>query len=225
MQFEHPCRGVFRSRPNRFIAICEIDGTAQRVHVKNTGRLRELLLPGAEVLLSRADGPGRRTAYDLRCVRSESGDWVCIDSQLPNALAADYLPQLLPELEWLRAEQRYGESRFDFAFGTAAGPGFAEVKGVTLLREGAALFPDAPTERGVRHLRELTAARQMGYQALVLFVIQRKGARCLQPNAETHAEFAVALQEAAAAGVRICAVDCRVDAWGTVCDAPVPIEL
>jgi len=225
MQFERPCRGVFLARPNRFIALCTVDGVEQRVHVKNTGRLRELLVPGAEVLLSYSDAPGRKTAYDLRCVRSGDGDWVCIDSQLPNALAADYLPQLLPGLQWLRAEQRYGESRFDFAFETADGPGFAEVKGVTLLRDGVAMFPDAPTERGARHLRELTAARAAGYQALVLFIIQRKGARCLRPNVETHPDFAAALRDAAAAGVYICAVDCRVDECGTVCDAAVPIEL
>lgn len=225
MQFERPCRGIFLSRPNRFIALCAVDGIEQRVHVKNTGRLRELLVPGAEVLLSYSDAPGRKTTYDLRCVCSEDGDWVCIDSQLPNALAADYLPRLLPELRWLKAEQRYGESRFDFAFETADGLGFAEVKGVTLLRDGVAMFPDAPTERGARHLRELITARQAGYQAVVLFVIQRKGARCLRPNAETHPDFAAALREAAAAGVRICAVDCCVDARGTVCDAPVTIEL
>ena len=225
MQFEHPCRAVFLARPNRFIALCDVDGAEQRVHVKNTGRLRELLRPGAELLLSRSDAPGRKTAYDLRCVRSEDGGWVCIDSQLPNALAADYLPRLLPELHWLRAEQRYGESRFDFAFETAAGPGFAEVKGVTLLRDGVALFPDAPTERGVRHLRELIAAHEAGYQALLLFVIQRKGAHCLRPNEETHPDFADALRDAAAAGVRICAVDCRVDETGTVCDEAIPIEL
>lgn len=224
MQFECSCRGVFQSRPNRFVALCEVENGLQRVHVKNTGRLHELLRPGAEVLLTYSGAADRKTAYDLRCVRSAAGEWVCIDSQVPNILAKEYLPQLLPGLHWLRAEQRYGESRFDFAFETDAGSGYAEVKGVTLLRQGVALFPDAPTERGVRHLRELSVARQAGYQALLLFVIQRKGAYCLRPNAATHAAFAEALREAAAAGVRICAVDCWVDECGTACDMPVPVE-
>lgn len=223
MEFQNPCPGEFLARPNRFVALCRVDGREERVHVKNTGRLRELLLPGAPVLLSRSDVPGRRTAFDLRCVRTETG-WVCVDSQLPNALAADYLPRLLPGLRWLRPEQRYGESRFDFAFETDVGPGFAEVKGVTLLREGVALFPDAPTVRGERHLRELMAARQAGYQALVLFVIQRKGARVLRANAATHPGFARALAEADAAGVALHAVDCRVTEQETVCDAAVPVD-
>ena len=224
MEFERPCRAVFLSRPNRFVALCEVDGVQLRVHVKNTGRLRELLRPGAEVLLSQSDAPGRKTAYDLRCVRSEGGGWVCVDSQLPNALARDYLPQLLPDLLWLKAEQRFGGSRFDFAFQTRRGPGFAEVKGVTLLRDGAALFPDAPTQRGTRHLRELTAARAAGCEALVLFVIQRQGARYLAPNGRTDPEFAAALRTAAAAGVRIHAVDCFVDQTGTRCGAPVEVR-
>lgn len=224
MEFTSPCRGQFLARPNRFIALCRVDGVEQRVHVKNTGRLRELLLPGAEVLLSRSDAPGRKTAFDLRCVRAD-GDWVCIDSQVPNQLAQDCLPQLLPGLRWIKPEQRYGESRFDFAFETDTGRGFAEVKGVTLLRDGIALFPDAPTERGARHLRELIRAREECYQALVLFLIQRKGAKALCPNRATHPDFADALAEAAAAGVRICAMDCRVNARETVVDAPVPVML
>lgn len=222
MEFEAPCRGIFLSRPNRFIALCQVDGMETRVHVKNTGRLRELLQPGADVVLSRSDTPGRKTAYDLRCVRA-ADEWVCIDSQAPNILARDCLPALLPGLRWLKPEQRYGESRFDFAFETDAGRGFVEVKGVTLLRDGVALFPDAPTERGARHLRELTRARREGYQALVLFLIQRKGARMLQPNRETHPDFADALAEAAAAGVQLCAIDCRVTERDTICDEIVPV--
>ncbi len=224
MQFDHPCRGTFLSRPNRFVALCSVDGCEVPVHVKNTGRLRELLLPGAEVLLSRAGAPGRKTAFDLRCVRAGTG-WVCIDSQAPNALAAECLPRLLPGLRRLLPEQRYGQSRFDFAFETDAGQGFAEVKGVTLLRNGIALFPDAPTLRGARHLRELARARAEGYQALVLFLIQRKGARALMPNRQTHPDFALALAEAAAAGVRLCAMDCLVTAEQTAADAPVPVIL
>lgn len=224
MQFDQPCRGIFLSRPNRFIALCRVDGREERVHVKNTGRLRELLLPGSEVLLSRAAAPGRRTAFDLRCVRAGE-DWVCVDSQVPNQLAAECLPALLPGLRGLWPEQRYGDSRFDFAFETGEGRGFAEIKGVTLLRGGVALFPDAPTLRGERHLRGLIGARAEGYQAMVLFLIQRKGARALMPNRQTQPGFARALAEAAAAGVRICAMDCLVTAEQTAVDAPVPVIL
>lgn len=224
MEFSQPCQGVFLRRENRFIALCEIDGRTERVHVKNTGRLRELLLPGAAVVLSHSDAPDRKTAYDLRCVQAADG-WVCIDSQIPNQLAKDCLPGLLPGLRWLQPEQRYGASRFDFAFETDAGRGFVEVKGVTLLRNSVALFPDAPTERGARHLRELARARQEGYEAMVLFLIQRKGARVLQPNRETHPDFANALAEAAEADVRLCAMDCRVTERETVCDAQVPVIL
>jgi len=224
MEFTNPCRGEFLSRPNRFIALCRVNGAEERVHVKNTGRLRELLLPGAAVLLSRADAPGRSTHYDLRCVQTAEG-WVCVDSQAPNVLARDYLPTLLPGLKWLKAEQRFSESRFDFAFETDAGCGFAEIKGVTLLRDGTALFPDAPTERGARHLRELMRAKEAGYQTLALFIIQRKGAVALRPNRETQPDFAAAMAEAAAAGVQMYAVDCCVDERETVCDAVVPIIL
>ncbi len=223
MRYDAVFEAIFQDRPNRFIAHVLLDGKLTVCHVKNTGRCRELLLPGAKVILNAGSTPGRRTAYDL--VSVYKGDrLINMDSQAPNAIAAEYLPHLFPELTELRREVRYGDSRFDF-FGVKAGrPFYLEVKGVTLERDGMAFFPDAPTERGVKHLRELTELRRNGTNAHVLFIVQMQCVRALRANRDTDPAFADALLAAHAAGVGIHAVDCLVTADTVIANEPVPIE-
>ncbi len=225
MRYEKIREGVFLARPNRFIAQVAVDGRTETVHVKNTGRCRELLVPGAAVYLAEGANPARKTRYDLVAVQKGSR-LVNMDSQAPNAAA----------LEWLRAgnvfgpgaeirpEYTYGDSRFDIAAFT---PELAllEVKGVTLERDGAVMFPDAPTARGAKHLRELAAFAASGGQAYVLFVIQMEGAAYFAPNAETDPAFAQALRAARDAGVRLLAYDCRVTPESMAIRAPVEIRL
>lgn len=232
---------TFLSRPNRFIAIVELNGKPVTVHVKNTGRCKELLPPGAKVYLSAASSTGRKTLYDLVAVEKLRADGSCMtihmDSQAPNAIAEEYLSSsgLLAENTSLRREVTCGNSRFDFAIDRPGHPtAYLEVKGCTLERDGIALFPDAPTERGVKHLRELTALALSGNPAYVLFVIQMKGVSALYPNDETHPAFGEALRKAQKAGVKILAVDCVVDTTphpdgvgvlSVVADKPVPVIL
>ncbi len=226
MRYENIVRGRFIQRPNRFVAYVDIDGRQEKVHVKNTGRCRELLVPGATVYLERSGNPARSTAYDLVAV--EKGERVInMDSQAPNRVALEWLRtrQLFPDLVSVRPETVYGSSRLDFYIETASEKIFMEVKGVTLEEEGEARFPDAPSERAVKHVEELIRAKQEGYGAYVLFVVQMKGVSHLVPNARTHPEFARALQRAAVAGVHILAYDCQVTADSlTVADA-VPVYL
>ena len=225
-------RGIFLQRPNRFIARCEVNGEAVVCHVKNTGRCRELLLPGAAVWLEESDNPQRKTRFDLVCVENR-GYTVNMDSQAPNLIFREWLASggCLPGVRAIRPETRYGDSRFDFAYEreTAEGEiirGFAEVKGVTLFDdEGVAYFPDAPTERGVKHVRELIAARQAWYEAMICFVLQRENVTCLRPNDRTHPAFGDALREAAAAGVMLTAVCCRVTPDSCTADHIVPVIL
>lgn len=168
-------KAVFLERPNRFIAHCLLDGDVVVCHVKNTGRCKELLLPGATVYLAESSNPQRKTRYDLVCVESR-GYVINMDSQAPNPVFAEWAQKggFIEELTELRQEVTYGASRFDFAFVHHGTPGFAEIKGVTLFdEEDHAFFPDAPTERGVKHLHELIAARREGYEAALCFVIQR----------------------------------------------------
>lgn len=203
---------AFLSRPNRFIAMCQVDGETAVCHVKNTGRCRELLLPGCRVWLEESDNPARKTRFDLVAVESR-GYTVNMDSQAPNAIFAEWAQAggYLPGLIDLHAEVCYGASRFDFAYQLGTTHGFAEVKGVTLFDDaGMAYFPDAPTERGAKHLRELTSARQSGYDAGVCFVIQRNDVTALTPNDATDPHFGQALRDAHAAGVRITAALCHV---------------
>lgn len=209
MKYDKIVPGIFRLRPNRFIAHVEVDGKVQVCHVKNTGRCRELLVEGARVYLAESGNPARKTKYDLVAV--EKGDLLInMDSQAPNKVAAEYIPALLPGLTFLRPETKFSSSRFDF-YGEAAGEKwFIEVKGVTLERDGVALFPDAPTARGTKHLRELCACMSQGYHACVLFIVQMSGVEFFTPNAETDPDFAAALAEAARQGVRLEAVDCLV---------------
>lgn len=210
MKYNNMIPGIFLSRPNRFIAHVEIGGQTEIVHVKNTGRCRELLPVGAEVWCQKSDNPSRKTKYDLITVRKGSR-LINMDSQAPNLAAKEWLAAGgLGKIENLRAETRHGDSRFDFSFTKDGKQCFLEVKGVTLENEGVCAFPDAPTERGAKHLRGLTVAAKDGYGAYVLFVIQMADVQYLHPNDVTDPEFGRQLREAAANGVEILAVDCCV---------------
>ena len=221
--YSHTEAGIFVSRPNRFIARVLLDGREETVHVKNTGRCRELLLPGARVVLSRAENPARKTKYDLVAVR-KGGLFINMDAQAPNAAAAELLRRLFPDAA-ISPEHAWGRSRFDFYLEQDGRRTLLEVKGVTLERDGLALFPDAPTERGTKHLRELTRAVSEGFECCVLFLIQMKGCRSFAPNEETDPAFAEALRRARAAGVRVLCYDCVVTDDSMTADAPVPVEL
>ena len=224
MNYPNVVPGIFRSRPNRFIAQVDIDGQRETVHVKNTGRCKELLVPGARVYLQDCQSPARKTRYDLIAV--EKGDLLInMDSQAPNRVAAEYLPRRFPDLQLLRPETVYGNSRFDFYLETAREKWFVEVKGVTLEENGIARFPDAPTLRGTKHMEELIACQQDGYRAMALFILQMPEMRCFCPNDATDPKFSAALRHAAASGVELLAVDCNVTPDSlTVCN-PVPIRL
>ena len=217
--------GRFLARPNRFIAHVEIDGQTEIVHVKNTGRCRELLPVGAEVWCQKSDNPSRKTKYDLITVRKGSR-LINMDSQAPNLAAKEWLAAGgLGEIENLRAETKHGDSRFDFSFTKDGKQCFLEVKGCTLETDGVCAFPDAPTERGAKHLRGLTEAVKNGYGGYVLFVIQMKGISAFAPHSERHPEFAEALANAARRGVHIWAYDCIVTEDSLQIDAPVPVIL
>lgn len=218
-------KGSFISRPNRFIANVELDGKTEVCHVKNTGRCAELLVPGATVWVSGAQNSLRRTKYDLITV-DRGGVLVNMDSQAPNRLFAEWaISGGVDGLEEIKAERRYRTSRFDFMLTRRGRPMFVEVKGVTLERDGVALFPDAPTERGVKHIRELMEAKKDGYDAAIFFVIQMKGPERLMPNAETHPAFAQALSEAREAGVEIMARDCVVTPHRVMIDSEIDVEI
>ncbi len=212
----------FIRRPNRFIAHCLLDGEEIVCHVKNTGRCRELLVPGAVVYLCRAtEGTVRKTLYDLIAV--QKGDrLINMDSYAPNLAAGEFLRK---RFDSVRAEVKYGDSRVDFLAERDRQKTFVEVKGVTLEQDGVVLFPDAPTERGARHLRELMHAVEEGYRAAVLFVIQMEDVRYFSPNDTTDPEFGKALREAAAAGVEIWAYTCRVKADSMDIADPVVVRL
>lgn len=223
MRYEKVLAGTFLSRPNRFIALVDLEGRRETVHVKNTGRCRELLVPGARVYLSRQDAPGRKTKYDLIAVE-KGGLLINMDSQAPNAVAGELLPRLFPGAR-LFPERPYGSSRFDYYLETGSLRGFVEVKGVTLERDGLALFPDAPTIRGTRHLQELQRAREEGYAAYILFLIQMRGPRAFTPNDATDPAFGRALRQAAGAGVGVLCRDCLVTPDTIVPGDPVPVFL
>ncbi|MBP3673489.1 MAG: DNA/RNA nuclease SfsA [Oscillospiraceae bacterium] len=225
MKYDHMVSGSFIARPNRFIAHIEIGGQVQVVHVKNTGRCRELLVPGAQVWCQECSNPARKTKYDLIAVRK--GDrLVNMDSQAPNAAVKEWLAGGgLGEIADLRAETFHGDSRFDFSFTKDGTPCFLEVKGVTLEADGVCAFPDAPTERGAKHLRGLTRLAQEGYGAYVLFVIQMTDVKYLRPNDVTDPAFGQALREANANGVRVLAVDCLVTPDSMVIGEEVPVKL
>lgn len=225
MHYPNMVSGRFLSRPNRFIAQIEIDGQIETVHVKNTGRCRELLSVGAEVWCQRSGNPNRKTKYDLITVR-KGERLINMDSQAPNIAAGEWLRQGgLGKVEHLKAESFHGDSRFDFSFTLDGKPCFLEVKGVTLENDGVCAFPDAPTQRGAKHLKGLTQAAKDGFGAYVLFVIQMADVKYLHPNDATDPDFGAALREAAAAGVNILAMDCGVDIDRMELRLPVLVRL
>lgn len=227
MKYNRTVRAQFLDRPNRFIAHVELQGQVETVHVKNTGRCRELLVPGCEIILEKSGNPARKTRYDLISVCKE-GRWINMDSQAPNRAAEEWLRDgsFFDEEHTVSREKKYGNSRFDFYVETASGrKAFVEVKGVTLEENNIARFPDAPTERGVKHVQELVHCMREGYEAYLLFVIQMRGVRLFQPNWGTHAAFGKAVGEAQRAGVKVLAYDCLVGEDSLEIRDPVPIDL
>lgn len=210
MKYGYVADAVFLQRPNRFIAQVLLHGQEETVHVKNTGRCKELLVPGAKVYLEKGKNPARKTGWDLIAV--EKGDrLINMDSQLPNKVAEEWLAQGgLGQFSQLLREQTWGASRLDFCLKDAHRIKYVEVKGVTLEEGGRVYFPDAPTARGTKHLEELTRIRQEGMEAAVLFVVQMKGVSSFSPNDATDPAFGKALRQAAAAGVEVAALDCLV---------------
>ena len=225
MRYENMVPGIFLARPNRFIAHVEIDGRVEIVHVKNTGRCKELLPVGAKVWCQHWDNPNRKTKYDLIFV--EKGERIiCMDSQAPNAVVKQWLlAGGMGQIEDLKPEYTHGDSRFDFSFEKDGKRCFLEVKGVTLEHDGICAFPDAPTERGVKHLQGLTKLANKGYGAYVLFVIQMGDVRYLHPNDETHPAFGAALREAASHGVQVMAMQCSVTPGTMEIDCPVEVKM
>ena len=212
MKYRNVIPAVFADRPNRFIAHVELDGRRETVHVKNTGRCRELLLPGAEVWLTAPGTEGRKTKYDLVTVRKENGLLVNIDSQAPNVVVREWMER--QQYDVIVPEYTYGDSRIDFYMERGTERTLMEVKGCTLEIDGIGYFPDAPTERGVKHLRELAKAVKDGYRAAIAFAIQMDGITEVRPNIQTHAEFGTAMQEAKDAGVEILFLSCHVEPDG-----------
>lgn len=233
MKYGQTVAGTFLARKNRFTALVELDGREETVHVKNTGRLKELLKEGARVVLVPSDSPLRKTRFDLIGAYRD-GTLFNIDSLAPNKVAAEYLPKLFYNLKKLKPEAVKGESRLDFyieadgLLNDEPAPkeglrGFVEVKGVTLLRKGGAYFPDAPTSRGIKHLEELANCARGGYFAAVLFVVQFQGARFVAPNDETGKAFGEALRRAKDAGVRLFAVSCNATEGELIAADPLPV--
>ena len=209
MRYNNITRATFLERPNRFIANVDIEGQIETVHVKNTGRCKELLIPGCEVWLNAPGTLGRKTKYDLVAVRKDSGILFNIDSQAPNKVVNEWLQG--HDYDTIVPEYTYGDSRIDFYMTRGEEQFLMEVKGCTLEVDGIGYFPDAPTERGVKHLRELTKATKDGYKAMLAFVIQMDGVSEVRPNIKTHPEFGTALAEARAAGVEVLFLKCHVE--------------
>jgi len=224
MRYNDIHKGIFVSRSSRFIAEIEIGGRVERCHVKNTGRLQELLIPGAHVFVNRVDESHRLTKYELINIR-KNNQLINVDSHAPNKVFLEYLQsgQYIAGITHIKPEAKYGGSRFDFYVETAERKIFIEIKGVTLENDGVALFPDAPTERGVKHLHELTGCINDGYEAHVVFVIKMSDVRHFSPNDAIHPAFGEALIAASEAGVKISAVDCIVTPDSLGINAPVPV--
>ena len=226
MTYNEITKGRFLRRPNRFIADVDINGEEMRVHVKNTGRCRELLVPGAEVILSGSRNPGRKTPYDLVAVYKGSR-LINMDSYAPNLVFGEYLRSgalgFVPD--YIKPECTHGDSRFDFYFEVGDRKVFAEIKGVTLENAGVVRFPDAPTERGRKHMRGLARCTAEGYEAWAVFVVQMENVLYFEPNASTDPEFSEVLLEAEDAGVRILAYDCKVSENSLNIGKPVDIRL
>ena len=225
MRYANMVPGIFRKRPNRFIAHVEIDGKEQVVHVKNTGRCRELLVPGARVWCQHSDNPSRKTRFDLIAVQKDRR-LINMDAQAPNAAARQGERRGGVGGKGVeRGGRGHGDNRIDVSFTLEGRPCCLEVKGVTLENDGVCAFPDAPTQRGTKHLRGLTEAARQGYGAYVLFVIQMEDAAYLHPNDKTDPDFGEALREAAAQGVQILAVTCHVTETEMEISGSVPVHL
>ena len=225
MKYKETEKAVFLKRPNRFIAEVEIQGKRETVHVKNTGRCKELLIPGTEVILEKSGNPNRKTKYDLICVNKQ-GRLVNMDSQIPNKAAEEWIKKggLFPEEVTIRPEKKYGNSRFDLYVESPVRRAFVEVKGVTLEENNIVRFPDAPTVRGIKHVEELIHCMEEGYEAYLLLVIQMKGVKKFMPNWDTQPEFGQALIKAEKAGVKILARDCLVTEDTIEIQEEVPVD-
>ena len=206
MKYSNIYKGKFLERPNRFITICEIDGKKEICHVKNTGRYRELLVKGATVYLEKSSNPNRKTQYDLVSVQ-KNDKLINMDSQIPNYVVVESINKVFDKVIFVKQEYKYGNSRFDIYIETETEKIFVEVKGVTLEEDGVVRFPDAPTERGVKHLKELQKAVSEGYRACVVFLVQMQDVKYFEPNSETHPEFANELKNAYENGVEIFVYD------------------
>lgn len=226
MKYQNICAGRFLGRPNRFIAHVALGAETVVCHVKNTGRCRELLIPGATVYLEGSDNPSRKTKYDLVAVQ-KGARLINMDAQAPNRVFAEWARagHYVPALTLLRPETTFGNSRFDFYWEASELSGFVEVKGVTLEEDGVVRFPDAPTLRGVKHLEELMAAKAAGYRAAVCFVVQMSDVNYFTPNDSTHPAFGQTLRQAAQAGVEVLALDCSVSPDELCPGKAVPVRL
>ena len=209
MKYENITQAKFIKRPNRFIAEVDIEGHKEIVHVKNTGRCKELLIPGCEVWLTAPGTPDRKTKYDLVAVRKDNGILFNIDSQAPNKVVKEWLAK--QDYSKVTAEYTYGNSRIDFYMERGDERFLMEVKGCTLEIDGMGYFPDAPTERGVKHIRELIKAKEEGYRSILAFVIQMDGVTEVRANVDTHPEFGEALDDAKKAGVEVLFLTCHVE--------------
>lgn len=224
MNYKSVIKGEFLDRPNRFIAICNINGQKEICHVKNTGRCKELLIKGSTVYLEESSNPNRKTKYDLTAV--QKGDrLINMDSQIVNYTALEHIPNIFSNIITIKPECKYGNSRFDVYLETDNDKIFIEVKGVTLENDGVARFPDAPTERGVKHLKELQKAVAEGFKAYIMFVIQMSDVKYFEPNREMHPQFADTLKEVCENGVIPLAFDCDVTPNGIKIKNPVEIKL
>ena len=208
MKYSKTYQAKFIDRPNRFIAHVDLNGNVETVHVKNTGRCKELLIPGVTVILEESDNESRKTKYDLIAVYKENFGLINIDSQAPNKVAKEWLNS--KDYTYIKPEYIYGNSRIDFYMEKDEKKYLMEVKGCTLEREGVGYFPDAPTERGVKHIYELIKAKTEGYEVALAFVIQMEGVNEVLPNIETHPEFGTAMSDAREAGVNIIFIKCKV---------------
>lgn len=208
MRYREIVEGIFIDRPNRFIAHVDIEGVVNTVHVKNTGRCKELLIPKTPVRLEVSDNPNRKTLYDLVAVYKKNFGWINMDSQAPNKVVKEWLET--KDYDYIKPEYKYGDSRIDFYMRKGNQEYLMEVKGCTSEIDGIGYFPDAPTTRGIKHLRELIKAKRAGYECAIAFVIQMEGINEVRPNIDTHPEFGVALQEAKEAGVKILYLTCKV---------------
>lgn len=224
MKYSNIYKGTFLERPNRFIAICEIDGKEEICHVKNTGRCRELLVKGATVYLEKSSNPNRKTQFDLIAVE-KNDRLINMDSQIPNYVVVESLNKIFDDIAFVKQEYKYGNSRFDIYVETKTDKIFVEVKGVTLEDNGIVRFPDAPTERGIKHLKELQNAVKNGYRACVVFLVQMQDVKYFEPNYDTHPEFATELKKAHENGVEVFVYDSIVTPEEIVMNKKVELKM